>query len=72
MSLSQSYGIKDVIRWYDQNDIRKAKAYLNSISEMSILPDKITAQVKGTSPHPYLVEIRFDTDNDGCLHIEPV
>ena len=34
MSLSQSYSVRDVIHWYDQNEIRKAKAYLNSISHL--------------------------------------
>ncbi|MCR4298731.1 MAG: SNF2-related protein [Gallionella sp.] len=72
MSLSQSYSVKNVIHWYDQNEIRKAKAYLNSISHLEIHPDKITAQVKGTSSNPYFVEIFFEADNDGDLHIDPV
>ena len=71
MSLSQSYSVKDVIHWYEQSEIQKAKAYLNSISHLEIQPDKITAQVKGTSPRPYLVEICFDADQTGNLHIEP-
>src|SRR3989338_485094 len=72
MSISQSYSVRDVINWYDQNEIRKAKAYLNSINHLEIHPDKITAQVKGTSPTPYFVEIFFDTDDEGDLHIDPV
>ena len=72
MSLSQSYSVKEVIHWYDQSEIQKAKAYLNSISHLEIKPDKITAQVKGTSPRPYFVEIFFDTDKVGNLHIDPV
>ena len=72
MSLSQSYSVKNVIHWYNQDEIRKAKAYLNSISHLEIQPDKITAQVKGTSPTPYFVEILFDTDDEGDLYIETV
>lgn len=70
MSLSQSYSVKNVIHWYEQDEIRKAKAYLNSISHLEIQPDKITAQVKGTSPNPYFVEILFDTDDEGELYID--
>src|SRR5208282_575436 len=32
---------------------------------------KITAQVKGTAPRPYQVEIIFDTDKNGKLRIFP-
>ena len=71
MSLSQSYSIRDVIRWYDQGEIQKAKAYLNSISHLEIRPDEIIAEVKGTASRPYLVEISFDVDKAGELHIEP-
>jgi len=71
MSLSQSYSVKDVIHWYDQQEIQKAKAYLNSISRLEIQPDKITAEVKGTSPRPYFVEIFFDADKAGDLRIDP-
>ena len=71
MSLSQSYSVKDVIRWYDPHEIQKAKAYLNSISHLEIQSDKITAQVKGTSPRPYFVEIFFDADMAGDLRIDP-
>ena len=71
MSLSQSYSIKDVIHWYEPREIQKAKAYLNSISHLEIQPDKITAQVKGTSARPYLVEIFFDADAEGGLRIDP-
>ncbi|MDO8291521.1 MAG: SWIM zinc finger family protein, partial [Gallionella sp.] len=71
MSLSQSYSVKDVIRWYDSHEIQKAKAYLNSISHLEIQSDKITAQVKGTSPRPYFVEIFFDADKAGDLSIDP-
>ncbi len=72
MSLSQSYSVRDVIHWYDQQEIQKAKAYLNSISRLEIQPNKITAEVKGTSPRPYFVEIFFDADKAGDLQIDPV
>ncbi|MBI3148543.1 MAG: hypothetical protein HYZ17_08525, partial [Betaproteobacteria bacterium] len=59
MSLSQSYTIKDVIRWYEPGEIQKAKAYLNSIGHLDVRPDKIIAEVKGSAAHPYQVEISF-------------
>ena len=71
MSLAQSYSIKDVIRWYDQGEIQKAKAYLNSISHLEVRPDKIIAEVKGTASHPYRVEISFTANPAGELHIDP-
>ena len=71
MSLAQSYNVKDVIRWYDQSEIQKAKAYLNSISHLEICPDKIIAEVKGTVLHPYRVEISFAAGKAGELHIDP-
>jgi len=70
MSLSQSYTIKDVIRWYGQGEIQKAKAYLNSISHLEIRPDKIIAEVKGTASHPYQVDITFTTGLAGELDAE--
>ncbi|HEU0233507.1 MAG TPA: DEAD/DEAH box helicase [Gallionella sp.] len=72
MPLSLSYSIKDVIHWYEPHEIQKAKAYLNSISHLDIRPDKILAEVKGTASRPYLVEILFDTDKAGELHIDPI
>jgi superfamily II DNA or RNA helicase len=71
MSLSQSYSVKDVIRWYDQGEIQKAKAYLNSISHLEVRPDKIIAQVKGSASHPYQVDISFSAGKAGELHIDP-
>ncbi|MDP4030239.1 MAG: DEAD/DEAH box helicase [Gallionella sp.] len=70
MSLSQSYTIKDVIRWYGQGEIQKAKAYLNSISHLEIRPDKIIAEVKGTASHPYQVGITFTAGLAGELEVE--
>jgi superfamily II DNA or RNA helicase len=71
MSLAQSYSIKHVIRWYDQVEIQKAKAYLNSISHLEVRPDKIIAEVKGSASHPYRVEISFSLGKAGELHIDP-
>ena len=70
MPLSQSYSIKDVIRWYEQGEIQKAKAYLNSIGQLEIQPDRIIAEVKGTASRPYRVEISFTADKTGGPHIE--
>jgi len=71
MSLAHSYTITDVTHWYSMQEIQKAKAYLNSIGDLEIQFDKITAQVKGTAPRPYLVEIFFDADKDGHLSVDP-
>ena len=71
MPLSQSYSIKDVVHWYDKNEIQKAKAYLNSIGHLEIRPNQIVAEVKGTASRPYSVEISFDIGKTGNLHIEP-
>ncbi len=70
MSISRSYSVNDVIHWYDPDEIRKAKAYLNSISHLEVQPRKITAQVKGTSANPYSVEIVFDTDDKVDVYID--
>jgi uncharacterized Zn finger protein len=71
MSLSQSYTLADVKHWYSLQELQKAKAYLNSINYLDIQFDKITAQVKGTAPRPYQVEIFFDADKAGKLRIDP-
>ena len=70
MSLAQSYTLADVKNWYSMQELNKAKAYLNSIDYLDIKFDRITAQVKGTAPRPYQVEIFFDTDKDGKLRID--
>ncbi len=71
MSLAHSYTITDVTHWYNMHEIQKAKAYLNSIGDLEIQPDKIVAQVKGSASRPYQVEIFFEADKDGNLHIDP-
>jgi superfamily II DNA or RNA helicase len=71
MSLAQSYTIADVRRWYNLQELQKAKAYLNSVDYLDIQFNKITARVKGTAPRPYQVEIFFDTDIAGSLRIDP-
>ena len=70
MSLTQSYTLADVKNWYSMQELNKAKAYLNSIDYLDIQFDKITAQVKGTAPRPYHVEIFFDTGLDGKTRID--
>jgi superfamily II DNA or RNA helicase len=65
MPLANTYTLADVTRWYSSLELQKAKAYLNSITQLSIQPSKITAQVKGTAKLPYLVQIFFeDTMSD--------
>jgi len=71
MSLAQSYTLADVRNWYSLQELNKAKAYLNSIDYLDIQFNQITAQVKGTAPRPYHVEIFFDVDTAGNLRIDP-
>ena len=70
MSLAHSYTLADVTRWYSMQEIQKAKAYLNSIDDLEIQPDKITAQVKGTAAYPHRVEIFLEAGNDGNLSVD--
>ncbi len=62
MSLAKTYTLADVTRWYSMHELNKAKPYLNSITQLTVQPNKITAQVKGTAKHPYSVEIFFEND----------
>ncbi len=62
MSLAKTYTLADVTRWYSMNELHKAKAYLNSITQLSVQPNKITAQVRGSAKLPYTVEILFEDD----------
>jgi superfamily II DNA or RNA helicase len=72
MSLAKTYTLADVVRWYSMHELNKAKAYLNSISQLKVYEDKITAQVKGTARQPYAVEITFENDLSGAPSIRPM
>ena len=48
----QTYTLADVTRWYSMHELHKAKAYLNSITQIAVQPDRITAQVRGTAKLP--------------------
>ncbi|HET7833704.1 MAG TPA: SNF2-related protein [Gallionella sp.] len=72
MSLEQSYTLGDVKHWFSLQELQKAKAYLNSISELELQPDKITALVKGTASRPYRLEISFHADKAGRPAVESV
>jgi superfamily II DNA or RNA helicase len=72
MLLSQSYTLSDVTRWYSANELKKAKAYLNSISHIEIEDKSIVARVKGTAREPYRVEIFFDSNPAGKPEIKPL
>ncbi|MDD2721602.1 MAG: DEAD/DEAH box helicase [Gallionella sp.] len=72
MSLAKTYLLADVTRWYPMNELNKAKAYLNSITQIALLPDRITAQVKGTAPRPYDVDISFTANAAGVIEIKPL
>ncbi len=72
MSLAKTYTLADVVRWYSMHELNKAKAYLNSISQLVIQPNAITAQVKGSARQPYAVEIHFESDLAGMPGIRPM
>ena len=72
MSLAKTYTLADVTRWYSMHELHKAKAYLNSITQIAVQPDRITAQVRGTAKLPYAVEISFAAGDAGKSVIEPV
>ncbi len=72
MSCAKTYTLADVTRWYPMSELQKAKAYLNSITQLSVQPGKITAQVKGTVKYPYSVEIIFEENMAGKPGIKPV
>ena len=72
MSLAKTYTLADVTRWYSMHELHKAKPYLNSITQLSVQPGKITAQVRGTAKYPYAVEIFFEEDFAGQPGIKPM
>ncbi len=71
MPLTQSYTLADVTRWYASGVIHKAKAYLNSISELDVLPAEIRAEVQGVERMPYKVHIVLSPGPDGKLAVQP-
>ncbi len=71
MSLTAEYTLKHVTHWFEANNIRKAKAYLNSIQRLDISEYVIKGQVKGTVQHPYQVEVEFEKGNGGDIAITP-
>ncbi len=72
MSLAKTYTLANVTQWYNMQELHKAKAYLNSITQLSVQQGKITAQVKGTARLPYAVEITFQDDLAGMPGIKPM
>ena len=71
MSFAKTYTLADVVRWYSMHELNKAKPYLNSISQIAVQADRITALVKGTARLPYEVEITFSGDSSGVASIKP-
>ncbi len=72
MSLANTYTLADVTRWYSMHELQKAKAYLNSITQLTVQADKITARVKGTAKLPYVVQIFFGDDATDAPGMKPV
>ncbi len=70
MSLTQLYTLADVIRCLSSRETQKGAAYLNAVSQLKMLPDAITAQVKGTAYQPYQVDILFFQDEAALLDID--
>ncbi|MEQ1556067.1 MAG: hypothetical protein ABL915_04635, partial [Gallionella sp.] len=62
MSLAHSYTLADITRWFSRNEINRAKAYLNSITDLDIQADIIRAKVQGTQRLPYELEILLQRD----------
>ncbi len=71
MSFAKTYTLADVTRWYSMFELNKAKPYLNSITQISVQADRITALVKGTARLPYEVEIIFSADLTGVVSVRP-
>lgn len=71
MSLTQSYTLADITRWYPSNEIHKAKAYLNSIGELDVQDDAIIAQVQGRTRMAYDVKIMLALGKDGAIVAQP-
>lgn len=71
MSIADTYTLADVVRWYTMQELQKAKAYLNSITQLTVQPNRITAQVRGTAKLPYAVDIYFSADHLGVSGIRP-
>lgn len=71
MSLALSYTLADITRWFAINDINRAKAYLNSISDLDIQAELIRAKVQGTQRLPYELEILLQRDKAGQLTAKP-
>ncbi len=71
MSIADTYTLADVVRWYTMQELQKAKAYLNSITHLTVQPNRITAQVRGTAKLPYAVDIHFSVDHLGVSGIRP-
>ncbi|MCX7192814.1 MAG: helicase, partial [Proteobacteria bacterium] len=72
MSLAKTYTLADVTRWYSMHELHKAKAYLNSITQLTVQSDKITALVKGTAKQPYAVQIFFENDLSNTPGMRPM
>jgi superfamily II DNA or RNA helicase len=72
MSLAKTYTLADVTRWYSMHELHKAKAYLNSITQLTVQSDKISAQVKGTAKLPYAVHIFFEPDSSSTPGMRPM
>jgi uncharacterized Zn finger protein len=67
MSIADTYTLADVVRWYTMQELQKAKAYLNSITHLTVQPNRITAQVRGTAKLPYAVDIHFSAYGSGAV-----
>ena len=71
MSLTHTYTIADITRWYPSNEIHKAKAYLNSISELDVKDESILAQVEGRTRSFYQVKIVLSQGGDKLISAQP-
>ncbi|MFY9260977.1 MAG: DEAD/DEAH box helicase [Gallionella sp.] len=69
---SRSYSQADIVRWYSLRDLQKARTYVSAVSNLSFSATEITAQVRGTAPHPYRVRIIFLNNKNPPMTIQAV
>ncbi|MGE5493573.1 MAG: SWIM zinc finger family protein, partial [Actinomycetota bacterium] len=62
-----SISAADISRWLRQEEIDKAQAYLDKVSDLDLRRDTMTARVQGSARQPYRVQVRLLQLADGNL-----
>ena len=63
------FDLNDVTRWFGEQEIDKARPYVDKVSNLDIRPPRVTASVPGTGPFPYRVAIGLDRDKHGAPRV---